>query len=71
MNRFGKKCNREYISTSKLHPARDAHGPGWPADRAALTFLGQRAERAENWPKPLPIKKQVLHAKPKFLIKIT
>jgi len=55
---------------------RDAHGPGWPAGRAGpgrtgLTFLGPRAERAENGPKPSTERNKIYLKKPKFIIKLT
>ncbi len=42
-------------------------GPG----RAGLTFLGPRAERAENGQKPAPERNKVETTESKFLIKVT
>ena len=57
----------EYEVEMRTGRAGPRAGPG----RAGLTFLGPRAERAENGPKSSPERNKVYLKKPKILIKLT
>ena len=57
--------DRQKIGAPKVVPTRDAHGPGWSADRGGSAW----AERALKWAEILPRKKQGLHEKTKISYK--